>query len=74
MVSPDYYRREAQRCRELASSSPDFEAAKRWRAIAADYDNLAEAMENAPPAFQRAPVQRQPMQQQQAKTEDDNGK
>jgi hypothetical protein len=71
MVSPDYYRREAQRCRDLAAGSPDPEAAKRWNAIAADYDNLAEAMENAPPAFPRAPVQRQPMQQQQKKAHDD---
>ena len=74
MVSPDYYRREAQRCRDLAASSPDPEAAKRWNAIAADYDNLAEAMENAPQAIQRAPVQRQSMQQQQTKTNDDDGK
>jgi hypothetical protein len=71
MASPDYYRREAERCRQLASGSPDPEAARRWRAIAADYDNLAEAMENAPPALQRQPMQRQPMQQQQTKKTDE---
>jgi hypothetical protein len=71
MVSPDHYRREAERCRALAAASPDPEAAKRWRAIAADYDKLAEAVDAAPPVFQRAAVQRQPMQQQQTKAEDD---
>jgi hypothetical protein len=70
MTSPDYYRREAQRCRDLASGSPDVDMAKRWRALAADYENLAEAIENAPPMFQRPAVQRQPMQQQQKKIED----
>ena len=71
MATPDYYRREAQRCRDLASGSPDTEMANRWRSIAADYDNLAEAMEkNAPPTLQRDGVQRQPMQQQQKKAED----
>ena len=74
MSSPDYYRREAQRCRDLAAGSPDPEAAKRWRTIAAEYEDLAQAMENAPPPVQRAGVQRQPMQQQQKKAGDDEGR
>jgi hypothetical protein len=75
MSSPDYYRREAQRCRDLAASSPDPEAARRWRAIAAEYEDLAEAMEDVPPpSSRRAGVQRQPMQQQQKKAgEDESG-
>jgi hypothetical protein len=69
MVTSDYYRREAERCRSLAASSPDSEAAKRWRAIAADYDKLADAMADSVPQVQRVPMQ-QPMQQQQSKTEE----
>jgi hypothetical protein len=72
MTDADHYRAEAQRCRDLAASSPDPEAARRWRAIAADYEGLAEAMENAP-LIRRAGVQRQPMQQQQKKSAGDEG-
>jgi hypothetical protein len=46
--------------------------ANRWRALAADYDKLADALDSAgvmPPA--RAPMQQQPMQQQQSKSEPD---
>jgi hypothetical protein len=71
MVSADYYRQEARRCRELAAGSPDAEAAKRWRAIAADYEKLAEAMEHQTLRNRSAPMQQQPMQQQQQKKTED---
>jgi hypothetical protein len=81
MVTSDYYRREAERCRSLAASSPDPDAARRWRAIAADYDKLADAIaEQMPPVqrvamqpqpMQQQSMQQQPMQQQQRKSEDD---
>jgi hypothetical protein len=70
MVTSDYYRGEAERCRKLAASSPDPEAAKRWRAIADDYDKLADAMADHTPPVQRVSMQQQPMQQQQKKAEE----
>jgi len=73
MSNPEHYRQEARRCRELAASSPDPEAANRWRAIAADYDNLADAFSNPPPTA-RMPMQQQPTQQQQSKTEPESNK
>lgn len=72
MVSANYYRQEARRCRELAASSPDTEAAKRWNAIAADYDKLAEAMDAHPLPTLHVPMQQQPLQQQQSKIEPDD--
>jgi hypothetical protein len=72
MVSSSYYRQEAQRCRDLAAGSPDAEAAKRWRAIAADYDKLAEALDARPVPMQHVPMQQQPVQQQQSKTESED--
>jgi hypothetical protein len=74
MSNPEHYRREAQRCRDLAASSPDPEAANRWRAIAADYDNLADAFSNPAPPIARVPMQQQPIQQQQSKTEPEDKK
>jgi hypothetical protein len=64
MVTPAYYRAEARRCRELAAASPEAAPARRWRAIAADYDQLADFLDARPP-FQGAQMQHQPMQQQQ---------
>jgi TorA maturation chaperone TorD len=69
MASVSYYRKEAERCRELAAGSPDTEAAKRWRTIAADYDNLADAFDAHPAATTRTVMQQQSMQQQQSKSE-----
>jgi hypothetical protein len=70
MVTSDYYRREAERCRGLAASSPDPEGAKRWRAIASDYDRLADALADHMPQVQRVSMQQQPMQQQQSRAEE----
>jgi hypothetical protein len=76
MVDASHYRKEAERCRELAAHSPDSDIAKRWRSLAADYDKLADSLEaSADPMpvtrapMQQQPMQQQPMQQQQAKTE-----
>jgi hypothetical protein len=71
MVTSDYYRREAERCRSLAAGSPDPDAARRWRAIAADYDKLADAIAEHVPPVQSVTMQQQPTQQQQTKSEDD---
>jgi len=67
MADAAYYRDEANRCRKLAAASPDPEAAARWRSLAADYEQLAEALESSP-AMVRVPMQQQPVQQQQQQT------
>ena len=73
MVSVGYYRSEAARCRRLAEESKDSEAAARWRALARDYNALADALESdeapAPPPTMHVPMQQQPIQQQQAKAD-----
>jgi len=73
MVSVTHYRKEAERCRELAAHSPSSDMASRWRALAADYDKLADALEESPAMMvgQRPAMQQQPMQQQQSKKTDD---
>ena len=74
MVSAGYYRSEAARCRRLAEESEDSEAAARWRALARDYNALADALEKddaPPPPTMHAPMQQQQPQQQQAKAEPD---
>jgi hypothetical protein len=71
MGEAGYYREEARRCRALAAGSADSDAARRWRSLAVDYEQLAEALEHhpavAPAAVQRLPMQQQPIQQQQQK-------
>ena len=73
MVSARYYRSEAARCRRLAQESEDPEAAARWRALARDYNALADVLETddapPPPPAVHVPMQQQPIQQQQAKAE-----
>lgn len=71
MVGAPYYRSEAERCRRRAADDPASESAKRWLQLAADYDQLADALESdeAEPHVQQSPLQRQPMQQQQSKAE-----
>jgi hypothetical protein len=69
MANAAYYRDEAARCRKLAAASPDAEAAARWRSLASDYEQLADALDSAPIAMmQRVPMQQQPVQLQQSKT------
>lgn len=48
MSSAEYYRCEAQRCDKLAQSSKDPEAARRVRALANDYNALADEIERVP--------------------------
>jgi hypothetical protein len=71
MASIAYYRSEAERCGKLADGSKDPEAASRWRALARDYNALADEFERVPPPMMHVPMQQQPMQQQQSKTEPD---
>ena len=76
MVSAAFYREEAKRCRTLAATTHDAEAAARWLRIAKDYDALADAVAaeevrlGVSPSI-HAPMQQQPMQQQQAKSKSD---
>jgi hypothetical protein len=48
MTDPALYREEAERCRQMAASSPGIEASKRWRALADEYLQLALASEESP--------------------------
>ena len=75
MASAGYYREEANRCRKLAAGSPDSDAAKRWRQLATEYDDLAEALEASDrlhlqpgmmqPGMMQQPQMQQPMMQPQ---------
>jgi hypothetical protein len=71
MSSPAYYREEARRCRELAASASDATMAERWRTIAREYEQLADAMAGEHVAWHpdAGAIQAQPMQQQNAKLE-----
>jgi len=68
MSTAAFYREEAKRYRELAAASPGSEAAKHWLRFAADYDVLADLMEeeggDTPSTAKRDPEEQQPMQQQ----------
>jgi len=70
MAGEAYYRRMAQRYRELAAGSPDLEMVEGWRALADECDKLAEA-KNASlpesPAMQRQP--RRPQQRRKLQDE-----
>ena len=71
MASVAYYRREAERARAAAENSQDAETVMRWLRIAKDYESLAKSLEALPPSTS-VPMQQQPIQQQQAKTEPDD--
>ena len=66
-----YYRRMAQRYRELAAGSSDLEMVEGWRAAADECDKLAEAMNASPPESDHTSMQRQPTQRQQQKKRQD---
>jgi len=75
MASVAYYRHEAVRCSKLADSSKDQEAAARWRAMARDYNALADELDRTPSVpspMMHVPMQQQPVQQQQSKTQPDD--
>jgi hypothetical protein len=48
MTDPAFYREEAERCRQMAASSPGTEVSRRWRALADEYLQLALASEESP--------------------------
>jgi len=69
MVDEGRYRREAERCRQLAASARDSKTARRWCRLADQYDALAEELDariHHRPSILRAPMQ-QPSQQQQSR-------
>jgi hypothetical protein len=77
-MSPDFYRREAERLRRLADDQTDPELAQKLRQMAAENDALAAELEPkgdkggpSPPAM-HVPMQQQPIQQQQSKTDPDD--
>ena len=77
MASVAYYRREAERARAAAEKSQDAETVLRWLRLAKDYESLANSLEAVPespppPAVMHVPMQQQPVQQQQSKTEPDD--
>ena len=63
-----------ERCRKRAADDPASESAKRWPQLAAEYEQLANALETeedrTQPRAQQQPMQQQPMQQQQSRAED----
>ena len=72
MAGAHYYRTEAERCRKRAADDPASESAARWLQLAAEYEQLADALQaqdEGAPAVQRSPTQQQSMQQQQSKSE-----
>ena len=44
MATPEHYRSEAARCRELAAKSTDAAATRRWLELALDYEQLARSL------------------------------
>ena len=70
MSNESRYRERARMCREEASLRwGDPVAQQHWVKLAEEYDNLAETEVLMAPRHIPAPVQRQPMQQQQSKAE-----
>jgi hypothetical protein len=69
MSTTAYYREEARRYRDLAAASPGSEAAKHWLRFAADYDVLADLLEEGDDT--QSPVMAVPMQQQSKKKPED---
>jgi hypothetical protein len=54
MTDPAFYREEAERCRQLAALSPGRVAAKRWRALADEYLQLALASDESARNIERS--------------------
>lgn len=72
MGNSNYYRTEAERCRDLAAMSVDSDIAKRWHRLADEYAVLAEqlaAAEGGRTPILRTPMQQQSVQQQQGRLE-----
>lgn len=47
MATPEHYRSEAARCRELAAKSTDASATRRWLELALDYEQLARSLSSS---------------------------
>ena len=47
MATPEHYRSEAARCRELAAKSTDASATRRWLELARDYEQLARSLSSS---------------------------
>jgi hypothetical protein len=45
MAKVQHYRQQAARCRELAADKPSSKHVDRWRAMANNYDMLADSLE-----------------------------
>ena len=60
MTDPAFYRKEAERCRQLAALSPGVALSKRWRALADEYLQLALASDE--PARNSGPSDNKPAQ------------
>jgi hypothetical protein len=45
MATVEHYRKEAARCRQLAADQPFSKHVERWRAMANNYDMMADALE-----------------------------
>jgi hypothetical protein len=71
MVSVPFYRQEAERCRQLAAETKNIRLADQYRKSARDYEALADELDArpTPPPAPDSPM-RQPIQQQQAKSEE----
>ena len=71
MADAGYYRSEAERCLEWAEACLDPDVARRRRALASEYNALADEIERVPhsPRLKRVEMQqRQPLQQQPTKS------
>lgn len=66
LANAAYYREEAERCRKLAAAGPDSAMTTRWRQLAAEYDQLADALtaSEPKPSVLEVPMQQQPVEQQ----------
>lgn len=65
MATPEHYRSEAARCRELAAKSTDAAATRRWLELALDYEQLARSLSVTPDDAHSARVQAPPADSQQ---------
>ena len=63
MAKVQHYRQQAARCRELAADKPFSRHVDRWRAMANNYDRLADSLEKRLSGNLREVLKRLEMQQ-----------
>jgi len=56
MPSAAFYRKEAERCRDLAAASLDPDAQARWLRVSKDHDTLADALAADEQRHSQAPL------------------